>query len=64
MENGKKLLQGYKNAAKDFDIEIELLLEKGLPSDKIVSVAKDNGVEIIVMGASGIIGERKVGFGS
>ena len=64
MENGKKLLQGYKNAAKDFDIEIELLLEKGLPSDKIVSVAKDNGVEIIVMGASGITGERKGGLGS
>lgn len=53
MRHGEKLLEGYKNAAAEFNLDIELILEQGLPSDRIVRIAREKRVDVIVMGFSG-----------
>lgn len=53
MSHGERLLEGYKNAAAEFNLDIELLLEQGLPSDRIVQIAREKRVDVIVMGFRG-----------
>jgi len=63
-ENGEKLLQRYKSAALGYGLEIETILEQGLPSDRITALAASIDVDIIVMGSKGLSGSRRPGLGS
>ncbi|MFW9848715.1 MAG: universal stress protein [Candidatus Thorarchaeota archaeon] len=49
--NGRKLLDGYKTAAEEYGIKVELILEEGLPSERIVTYANSSGIDLVVMGA-------------
>mgnify|MGYP000501122193 CR=1 FL=1 len=62
--HGLKLLESFKERALEFEIEVELIVDKGLPSDKIVQIANERHVNLIVMGASGATGGRSVVLGS
>jgi nucleotide-binding universal stress UspA family protein len=61
---GHKLLDGYKGAAKDYSLEVELILEKGSPSDKIMVQAKEREVDLIVIGSQGMASSLRGGVGS
>ncbi|TXT55104.1 MAG: putative universal stress protein [Candidatus Thorarchaeota archaeon] len=63
MNNGRKLLEKYRSEAEEFDIDCELVLEKGLPSDKIVLLSRNREVDLVVMGSEGASGDRRVGGG-
>lgn len=63
-ENGEKLLQRYKSDALGYGLEVETVLEKGLPSDRITALAASIDVDIIVMGSKGLSSSRKPGLGS
>ncbi|MFW9805375.1 MAG: universal stress protein [Candidatus Thorarchaeota archaeon] len=61
---GRKLLDGTKSAADDYNLEIELILEKGSPSERIILQAKELEVDLIVIGSSGAAGALRSGVGS
>jgi len=61
---GHKLLAGYKGAAEEYKLEVELLLEKGSPSDRIIQVAKEREIDLIVIGSKGMAGSLRGGVGS
>jgi nucleotide-binding universal stress UspA family protein len=61
---GMKLLDGTKSAAEEYNLDIELILEKGSPSERIISKAKELGVDLIVIGSEGIDGVPRSGVGS
>lgn len=63
-ENGEKLLQRYKSAGLGYGLEVETVLEQGLPSDRITALAASIDVDIIVMGSKGLSSSRKPGLGS
>ncbi len=63
-ENGQKLLESYKAAAAEHGIDPELMLAEGLPSERIVKIADEEGVEVIVIGGHGATGERSSAVGS
>ena len=63
-ENGEKLLQRYKSAALGYELEVETVLDQGLPSDRITALAASIDVDIIVMGSKGLSSSRKPGLGS
>ncbi|RDE14023.1 MAG: hypothetical protein C4K48_06830 [Candidatus Thorarchaeota archaeon] len=62
--NGERLLEGYRKAASEFKLEIEPILEQGLPSDKIITIAKEKKVDLIIMGSQGMTAESRGGLGS
>ena len=61
---GKKLLEGYKNAAADYNLEVELVLEKGSPSERLILQARELEVDLIVIGSKGAAGMQRSGVGS
>lgn len=61
---GKKLLDGYKGEAEDYNLEVELLLEKGSPSERIILQAKELEVDLIIIGSRGSDGGHRSGVGS
>lgn len=64
LANGERLLEGYKNAASEFELTVELVLEQGLPSNKIIEFARKERVDIIVMGSHGATGTGHPRLGS
>lgn len=62
--NGKDILQGYKDAAKDFNIQVETILDKGLPSDMLIAISDELGVDMVVLGSYGGTALMKSGMGS
>lgn len=64
MANGERLMEGYKNAASEFNLEVELILEQGLPSDKIIDIAFQKKIDVIVMASSGEMGAARGSLGS
>ncbi|MHA1960775.1 MAG: universal stress protein [Candidatus Thorarchaeota archaeon] len=62
-ENGMKLLEGYKAAANDFGIKCELVLEEGLPSERIIAASKEKGVDVVVIGSRGVETGKRPGMG-
>ena len=62
--NGERLLEGYKKAASEFKLKIEAVLEQGLPSDKIIIMAKEKKADVIIMGSQGMTAESRDGLGS
>jgi len=61
---GENLLEGYKSAAEEFGIDVTLLLEKGLPAERIMAVAKEQAVDIIVIGHDGAGNPKRTQLGS
>ncbi|MDF1540742.1 MAG: universal stress protein [Candidatus Thorarchaeota archaeon] len=60
-KNGNTLVEGYKKAAEEFGIKVELILDEGLPSDRIIAYANDSQMDLVVIGARGeSVGKRKV----
>jgi nucleotide-binding universal stress UspA family protein len=64
LDHGRSLLAGYDNASKEFNIETELILEQGLPAERVIRAGDENGVDLIVIGSRGISGGRRAGMGS
>jgi nucleotide-binding universal stress UspA family protein len=64
LSHGERLLEAYKNAASEYKLEIELLLEQGLPSDRIVHVAREKRIDVIVMGFTGAETQERGTLGS
>ncbi len=64
LKKGSSLLAGYANASKEFNIETELVLEQGLPAERVIRAGEENGVDLIVIGSRGISGGRRAGMGS
>ncbi len=49
-EKGKILLEGYHVASKDYDVEVETILEHGLPAERIIKIADEREVDMIILG--------------
>jgi nucleotide-binding universal stress UspA family protein len=62
--NGKKILQGYKDAAKDFDVTVETILDRGLASDVLIALSEQIGADLVVVGSHGGTGIKGSGMGS
>ena len=62
--NGKRILQGYEDASRDFDIQVETILDKGLPSDMLIALSEELGVDLVVLGSHGGTTLMKSGMGS
>ncbi len=60
---GEMLLEGVKAAAKDSGIDVELVLDKGSPSDRILAQVKELGVDLVVIGSHGASGGAHTGLG-
>ncbi len=63
-DKGKKLLEGYKGAAADYNLDVELILEKGSPSERIIMQAKELKIDLVVIGSEGAAGNQRSGMGS
>ncbi len=63
-EQGKKLLEGTKKSADEYNLDIELILDKGSPSERIIFRAKELGVDLVVIGSKGAAGSTRAGVGS
>lgn len=61
---GKILLEGYKGAAEEYKLDVELILEKGSPSERIIAQAKELEVDLVVIGSKGADGQLRSGVGS
>jgi nucleotide-binding universal stress UspA family protein len=64
VQNGEALLKGYKDAALEYNLKVETILEKSAPSEGVLAVAKAKAVDLIVIGSRGISGGRRAGMGS
>ncbi len=64
MSHGERLLEAYKKAASEYNLDIELLLEQGLPSDRIVHVSREKRIDVVVMGSSGAEAQGRGALGS
>ena len=63
-ENGRRLLEGYKKAAQDYHLDIELILEEGRPANRIVYHANETGMDLVIMGSRGPRTGKRVDMGS
>jgi nucleotide-binding universal stress UspA family protein len=61
---GETLLQGVKAAAAEYKIDIDLITDKGSPSERILAQAKQLGVDLVVIGHYGASGGGRGGLGS
>jgi nucleotide-binding universal stress UspA family protein len=55
---GEKLLEGVRAAAKEYNLDIELILDRGSPSERLLALTNDKGVDLIVLGSKGLSGAR------
>ena len=62
----RKILSQAFNEAKKIDSEIEISkrLANGRPADKIIEIAKEDGVDLIVIGSRGLGGIKEFLLGS
>lgn len=63
-EEGKKALKLVENMASSIKVEYEALLREGVPSEDIIKFAKEEGIELIVMGTAGRRGLDRLLLGS
>ncbi|NWF95939.1 MAG: universal stress protein [Candidatus Thorarchaeota archaeon] len=64
MENGKNLLENYRAAAAEYRLDIELILDQGSPPQRIVQLARERRVDVIIIGSRGASGEDRGSVGS
>lgn len=63
-EEGRKALGAVEQTAKELGVECELLLKEGAPAEDITRVAKDEKIELIIMGTAGRKGLDRFLLGS
>ncbi len=63
-EEGKKAISFVENLAKEKNVEFEGIIKEGSPGEEIVKIAKEKGVDLIVMGTSGRTGLDRFLLGS
>ncbi|MFH1773735.1 MAG: universal stress protein [Methanobacteriota archaeon] len=63
-EEGKKALKVVENMASSMKVKYEVLLREGVPSEDITKFAKDEGIDLIVMGTAGRRGLDRFLLGS
>lgn len=63
-EEGNKTLSAFENSAKKAKVKYEAILREGVPSEDIVKVAEERGVDLIVMGTHGRSGLDRFLLGS
>jgi nucleotide-binding universal stress UspA family protein len=56
-DEGRKYFRDVKDTAKDRDVKVVEAIREGFPADEIVTYAKKNKIDLIVMGTHG----RRVG---
>lgn len=61
---GETLVEGIKEASKEYGLEVELIIDRGSPSERILAQVKELEVDLIVMGSSGASGGGRTGLGS
>ncbi len=61
---GEILLEGVKAAATDYGLEIELILDRGSPPDRIIAKSAELDVDLVVLGSQGISSGSRAGIGS
>lgn len=61
---GEKLLEGVRRASTEYELETELILARGSPSDRIISLSKEKKVDLVVIGSRGTTGGARSGLGS
>jgi nucleotide-binding universal stress UspA family protein len=61
-KKGKILLAGYEDASQDYDVEVETVLEHGLPAERIITVADEREVDMIILGTKET--SKRAGAGS
>jgi nucleotide-binding universal stress UspA family protein len=61
---GEMLLEGVKAAAVDYGLDIELILDRGSPSDRIIAQSKEKNADIVVLGSKGATSSGRAGIGS
>ena len=64
MQEGKEILEKAKEKVRERGMMPEVVLESGVPSEKILEVAKDKNVDLIVMGSHGHTKLEKIFIGS
>jgi nucleotide-binding universal stress UspA family protein len=57
-------LEGYKKAAAEHNLNADLIIEEGLPPDRIIAQARNKEVDMIVMGSRGSDATKRAGMGS
>lgn len=62
--SGEKILAGVKAAAEEYKLDIELILDRGSPPERIVALTKERGADLIVLGSRGMSSTGRVGIGS
>jgi nucleotide-binding universal stress UspA family protein len=63
-DEGKKALEKIEKVAKENRVKFENILEEGVPSEDIVRISKEKGVDLIVMGTAGRTGLDRFLLGS
>ncbi len=63
-EEGKKALKVVENLASSMKVKFEVLLREGVPSEDIVKFARDEAMDLIVMGTAGRRGLDRFLLGS
>lgn len=63
-EEGNKALKVVENMASSMKVKYEVLLREGVPSEDITKLAKEEGIELIVMGTAGRRGLDRFLLGS
>lgn len=60
---GETLLEGVKASATDYKLDIELILDRGSPGDRIIAKSTELEVDLVVLGSQGISGGSRTGIG-
>jgi len=63
-EEGRDVLQGYREKSKDLGISVEFICRVGNPGSTICDAAKNWGADLIVLGRRGYKGITEVLLGS
>ncbi len=61
---GETLLEGIKEASTEYGIEVELIMDRGSPSERILAQVKELEVDLVVLGSSGASAGGRTGLGS
>ncbi len=61
---GETLLEGVKAISKEYGIEVELIMDRGSPSERILAQINELGIDLVVIGSSGASGGGRSGLGS